>query len=229
MEQYLSGRTALVTGAGWGVGTACALIYAAHGARVVVSDSNGEFVSNIVAGIKRNNGTATFIEADLSDPMACEKLVERTISIYGSIDIACNNSALTAESQSPVYRIIEGLTSGLDSKLEGLFYCMKFEAAAMHKKGGGVIVNMSCLPGVAGLSVWSPDMAARYALAATKRHGLIYRARGVRINTVSPDLIRAALLENPNLHKGVKSEILPHDGRYSKIEQVIQLVLWLSL
>jgi len=229
MEQYLTGRTALVTGAGWGIGTACALFYAAHGARVVVSDTNGEFVSTIVAGIKGNNGIATFIEADLSDPWACEKLVERTISIYGSIDIACNNSALSAESQPPVYRSIEGLASGLDSKLEGLFYCMKFEAAAMHKKGGGVIVNMSCLPGVAGLSVWSPEISAKFALATSKRHDLIYRARGVRINTVSPDLVRAALLENANLHEGSKAAIIPHAGRYSKIEQVIQLVLWLSL
>jgi len=229
MEQYLTGRTALVTGAGWGVGPACALFYAAHGAKVVVSDTNGEFVSNIVTGIKGNNGIATFIEADLSDPGACEKLVERTISTYGSIDIACNNSALTAESQPPVYRNIEGLTSGLDSNLESLFYCMKFEADAMQKKGGGVIVNMSCLPGVTGLAVWSPDTSAKYALAASKGPGFTYRPGGVRINTISPDLIRAALLENANRHEGAKAAIIPHPGRLSRIEQVIQLVLWLSV
>jgi NAD(P)-dependent dehydrogenase (short-subunit alcohol dehydrogenase family) len=230
MEQYFMGRTALVTGAAWGVGAACALLYAAHGAKVVVSGTCSEDAANIVGRIKEKKGIATYIEADMSSSEGCEQLIERTIRTYGSIDFACNNSALFSEIRRPAYQDIEGLDKELDIDLGSLYYCMKHEVGAMQKQGAGVIVNMSCLPGIIGLTAWRPPIYASYVRTGSERYEpRQYRGKGVRINTILPDLVMAALLEKANSFEDAGSSIMPHSDRLSKIEQVAHLVLWLSL
>lgn len=230
MEQCFIGKTALVTGAAGGVGAACALLYAARGAKVVVSDASSEDAGNIVARIKEKKGIAMYIGADVSNSVGCQKLIERTIRTYGSIDFACNNSALFSKTRRPAYQDIEGLDKELDIDLGSLYYCMKHEVGAMQKQGAGVIVNMSCLPGIIGLTAWNPPINAKYARTGSERYEPIqYRAKGVRINTISPDLVMAALLENTNSFEDAGSSIIPHSDRLSKTEQVIHLVLWLSL
>jgi NAD(P)-dependent dehydrogenase (short-subunit alcohol dehydrogenase family) len=230
MEQCFIGRTALVTGAAWGVGASCALLYAAHGAKVVVSDTSSEDAGNIVARIKERKGIATYIEADMSSSEGCEQLIERTVGTYGSIDFACNNFALFSEARCPAYQNIEELDREADINPGSLYYCIKHEVGAMQKQGAGVIVNISCLPGIIGLTAWSPYAYAKYAWTAPERYEPTqYWARGVRINTISPDLVKGALLEKASIFEDASSSIIPHPERLSKIEQLSHLVLWLSL
>src|SRR5580692_10330760 len=97
MENYYKNKTVLVTGAGWGIGAATALLYAASGAKVIVSDTSRKGGKTTLEKIKDQKGNAIYIQADVSNQAACEELIKTTIQAYGSIDIACNNSAVFCE------------------------------------------------------------------------------------------------------------------------------------
>src|ERR1700730_17028435 len=172
MEQYFKGKSALVTGAGWGIGAATALLYAAYGAKVIISDTSRKAGNDTVAKIKSRKGDATFIKANVNSPAECEQLIKRTIETYGSIDIACNNAGITGEPRHQANKDMEEIEREADDSFNGLFYCLKYEIEAMEKQGGGVIVNIASTLGAIGLASFSP-----YADA-------IYPARGIRINAV---------------------------------------------
>jgi NAD(P)-dependent dehydrogenase (short-subunit alcohol dehydrogenase family) len=160
MEHYFKGKTVLVTGAGWGIGAATALLYAAYGAKVIVSD------------------------IDVSNAAACEELIKRTIRTYGSIDIACNNSAVLSESADD--------QMGLD--LAGLHNCMHYEIEAMQRQGGGIIVNTSSIMGAIGLAPSNQYIEAKYG-----RTMLLQDIPGaypaIHIHTIAPAFIDTALQE----------------------------------
>lgn len=97
MEQLFSGKVALVTGAGSGIGEATAKLYAAHGAKVIVSDLNEKGGNATVEAIRKNGGDAQFVKCDVGKPVECEQLVNAAIKAYGRLDIACNNAGIGGE------------------------------------------------------------------------------------------------------------------------------------
>ena len=228
MEQYFEGRTALVTGAGWGIGAAIAMSYAAHGAKVMVSDTNQEKGRDIVARIKSKKGVAAFIKADVRKGPECEKLIRRTISTYGSIDIACNNTAIFSELQSPAGNGLQAFDDEMALDPSGLFYCINLEIEAMQKQGGGVIINMSSILGAARLAPCDSYVAAKYGMA-----GQIHVApeedanRGIRIHVIAPAFINAAMLDgNKQPQRNMPDP--PFMGRTGKIGEAAGQVIWLS-
>ena len=86
----LENKTAIVTGAGSGIGRAVAILYATEGANVVVSDVNEKGSNETVEMIKKNGGEAIFVKCDTSKPAECEALVNATVAKYGGLHIACN-------------------------------------------------------------------------------------------------------------------------------------------
>src|ERR1700679_29498 len=130
MEQYFKGKTVLVTGAGWGIGAATALLYAAYGAKVIVSDTSRKRGKDTLAKIKNKQGSATYIRTDVSNAAACEELIKRTISTYGSIDIACNNSCILTDPSHPADRDLGSADNQMGLDLTGLSNCMRFEIEA---------------------------------------------------------------------------------------------------
>src|SRR5690242_17553825 len=92
MENMCTGKVALVTGAGSGIGQATAILYAQHGAKVVVSDVNEQGGCETVDKIKSIDGDAIFVRADVSDPKQCAEMTQKALRNYGRLDIACNNA-----------------------------------------------------------------------------------------------------------------------------------------
>ena len=90
----LENKTAIVTGAGSGIGRAIALLYAAEGANVVVSDIDEKGGNETLAGIKAKGGKAIFVKTDTAKPEDSKKLVEETIAAFGSLHIAVNNAGI---------------------------------------------------------------------------------------------------------------------------------------
>jgi NAD(P)-dependent dehydrogenase (short-subunit alcohol dehydrogenase family) len=215
MKKYFTGKTALVTGAGWGIGAATALLYAAYGAKVVVSETSRIMGNNTVAKIKSNKGDATFIRADVSKPAECELLIKQTTEIYGSIDIACNNAGIFGESRYPAEKDLEAYDREADDSFNGLFYYLKYEIEAMQKQGGGVIVNIASILGAISLASFSPYADETYS------------AGGICINAVTPAFISTALLENTNSEKRALLKSSPM-GKLGKMEKIAGLVMWLS-
>src|SRR5688572_14742674 len=97
MEQDLTGKIALVTGGASGIGEATALLYGAHGARVVVSDIHDEAGAKVVNQIIKNGGEAVFIHADVSQAADCQQLVNQTITAFERLDISFNNAGIGGE------------------------------------------------------------------------------------------------------------------------------------
>ena len=229
MGQYFKGKTALVTGAAYGIGAATALLYSAHGAKVIVSDSAVEAGKETVAKIKSRNGEATFIKTDVSSSAECEQLVKRAVETYGSIDIAFNNATILEESRSTGVKKILDFNNVVDANMNGLFYCMKYEIEAMQKLDGGVIVNMTSVLGALDFGSHNPYPDAKYGILEigqnTPRE---YSDKKIRINAVTPAYIKTALIKDSKSNeKGSQVRFSPM-GRLMKTEKVAGLIVWLS-
>jgi NAD(P)-dependent dehydrogenase (short-subunit alcohol dehydrogenase family) len=227
MEHYFKGKTALVTGAGWGVGAATALLFAHYGAKVIVSDTSRKGGKDIMSKIKYKKGNATYIKTDVSNASACEELVRRTIETYGSLDIACNNSAVFSELLHPATGDIGSSDHQMSLNLTGLNNCMQYEIAAMQKQGGGVIVNTSSIMGAIGLASSSRYVETKYGMI-TLLQNLPGAPPAIHIHTIAPPFIATALLKDmirKETEEGIK--LFPMD-RNGTILEVARLILWLS-
>jgi NAD(P)-dependent dehydrogenase (short-subunit alcohol dehydrogenase family) len=229
MEQYFEGRTALVTGAGWGIGAAIAMSYAAYGAKVMVSDTSQEKGRNIVARIKAKKGEAAFIKANVCKAPECEKLIRSTISAYGRIDIACNNSAIFSKLLSPTGKGLQASDDEMGLDLSCLLYCMKLEIEVMQKQGEGVIINMSSILGAASLAPWDSYVAAKYGIVdQTHVNSEEDSNRGIRIHVIAPAFIYAAMFGDMKPTERNMHEKLPLRSSAGKIEEAAEQVIWLS-
>lgn len=229
MGTHLSGKVALVTGAGSGIGESCAILYAAKGAKVIVSDVNEKGGAATVQKIKDNGGDATFVKADVGKPEECEQLVRKTIEIYGRLDMACNNAGIAGESHPVGEMSVEGWNKVILINLSSVFYCMHYQIPAMLKSGGGAIVNMASILGAVGFNNSAGYVAAKHGVVGlTQNAALEYSAHGIRVNAVGPGFINTPLLDIMD-DAAKKMLIGLHPiGRLGKPEEVAELVVFLS-
>jgi len=232
MDKYLSGKTAIVTGAASGIGEATALLYAEYGANVVVSDIHEEKGNEVANKIKQQGGNAIFVKADVSQPGDCEQLVNKTVATFGSLDIAFNNAGVSGESNAVGDMSIEGWNKIIAVNLSSVFYCMKYQLLQMQKAGGGAIVNNSSILGAVGFANAAGYVAAKHGvIGLTQTAALEYSAKGIRINAVGPAFINTPLLSEAGMNDNVKQSFLVplHPiGRLGESKEVAELVVWLS-
>jgi NAD(P)-dependent dehydrogenase (short-subunit alcohol dehydrogenase family) len=192
----LENKIGLVTGAGQGIGRAIALSYAQEGASVVVADFNEETGRETVQLIEEAGGTATFSHGDVSKEESVKAMVDLTVATYGRLDIACNSAALTRGS-GPIHEFErEVFEQTLEMCLTNTWLCMKYEIAAMLENGGGAIVNISSNASLNGQAYNTAYAAAKGGVnILTKSSATEYGNQGIRINAVSPGVIRTAGLE----------------------------------
>src|SRR5512140_1584158 len=141
MAGTMSGKVALVTGSGSGIGRAVALRFAKEGAKVVVADVVVEGGQATVEMIKKAGGDAFFVKADVSKAADVSALVDGTVAHYGRLDFAHNNAGIEGP-QAPLADFPEdGWDRVIAINLKGIFLCMKYEIPVMLKQGKGAIVN----------------------------------------------------------------------------------------
>jgi NAD(P)-dependent dehydrogenase (short-subunit alcohol dehydrogenase family) len=226
----LSGKTAIVTGAGSGIGRAVALAYAREGANVVVSDIAEQGGHETVRLIEQlGSGTSLFFRADAAKPEDHEALVRAATDRFGALHIACNNAGIGGE-LNPVGELsISGWQKVIEVNLSGVFYAMHAQIPAMLKAGGGAIVNMASILGQVGTPRAAGYVAAKHGVVGlTQAAALDYASQGIRINSVGPAYIDTPLLGAlpPEARDGLVS--LHPIGRLGRSEEVAELVLWLS-
>lgn len=229
MDKLFSGKVALVTGAGSGIGEATALLYAQEGAQVIVSDINEKGGRLVVDKIKETGGDAFFIAADVSVAEQCEQLVAQTVARYGRLDIACNNAGIGGEQNNIADMSVEGWNKVIAVNLSSVFYCMKYEIPAMLKNGKGAIVNMASILGQVGFANSAAYVAAKHGVVGvTKNAALEFSSQGIRINAVGPAFINTPLLAALD-EKIMKALVQIHPiGRLGEAREVAELVIWLS-
>ena len=231
MEKNLTSKTAIVTGAASGIGEAAALLYAAHGAKVIISDINEEKGNDVVEKIKRDSGEAFFIKTDVSDPAQCKELVDKTIKQFGSVDICFNNAGISGESNPIANMSIEGWHKVIATNLNSVFYCMKYQIAQMLQQGSGAIVNNSSILGTVGFAGAAAYVAAKHGIIGlTKTAAIEYSKIGIRVNAIGPAFINTPLLTEAGIDAQAKKALIQlHPiGRLGESNEVAELVIWLS-
>jgi len=227
----LENKTAIVTGAGSGIGRAIALMYAREGANVVVSDISEKGGNETVQMISDQHGTESiFVKADVGSAEDNENLVKATMDKFGALHASCNNAGIVGETNKIGDTSLEGFERTIRINLLGVFYAMKFQIPAMLKSGGGSVVNIAsvhgqiCLPNISGY------VASKHGVVGLTKVGAVeYSALGVRVNAVGPAYITTPLItveDNPE-----KEAILvaKHPiGRLGTPDEVAELVIFLS-
>jgi NAD(P)-dependent dehydrogenase (short-subunit alcohol dehydrogenase family) len=223
------GRTALVTGAGAGIGEACATELAGRGARVVVADIDGEAAERVAAALREAGGEAAAVTADVRDETDVDAMVRFATDTYGTLDAAVNNAGISAERKPAGDLTLAEWRKTLDVNLDGVFLSLRAELGVMTGAGAGSIVNMgSVLSSVAFPDAAAYTTAKHGVLGLTRSAALDYAARGVRINAVGPgfiatELVRSSLSEEE--HTAVAS--MHPIGRLGTPEEVAQIVAFL--
>lgn len=227
----LTGKVALVTGAGLGIGQASALAFAAAGARVAVVDIDGEAAAGTVATVEQQGADTLLIEADVTRASDVERMVAVTVEILGSLDFAHNNVG-SLGTRAPIHDYPEDIFESVTRVTQtSMFLCMKYELRHMLRQGAGAIVNTSSVAGFIGLPGESAYVAAKHAvLGLTRTAALEYADHGIRVNAVCPGVIRTPMTEffldgDPEAERAA---VARHPmGRLGEPAEIADAVVWL--
>jgi NAD(P)-dependent dehydrogenase (short-subunit alcohol dehydrogenase family) len=229
MRLGFEGKIAVVTGAGSGIGAAVSRQLGDEGAEVVLADIDADAARRVAVEIRSRGGKAHDFAVDVTDAGAVEKLVEFTMQKCGSLHLAVNNAGIDGDRKTTADYPIDSWHKLINVNLNSVFYCMKYEIAAMLKGEGGAIVNISSVLGSVGLPTASAYTAAKHGVVGlTKVAAIEYARMGIRINAVGPGWIETPLLsEHLEVGSSRRMVALQPMGRRGKPEEVAALVCFL--
>jgi glucose 1-dehydrogenase len=184
----LSGKRALVTGAGMGIGQGIAVELARRGADVAVHYAHTE-PDETVREIEGSGKKAPTVQGDLSKVAECERVVDESARALNGLDVLVNNAGVTRaldflETDEATYDEV------FDLNMKGYFFCARRAVPFMLEAGGGSIVNITSIHGHAGFPRHAAYAATKGAINAFTRELAVELAdRNVRVNAIGPGLI----------------------------------------
>jgi NAD(P)-dependent dehydrogenase (short-subunit alcohol dehydrogenase family) len=227
-----TGKVAIVIGGTSGIGKATAIGYAQQGAKVVVAGRRAIEGAEIVKIIKEAGGEAFFIETDVTKESDIKAAINKTVEVFGRLDIAFNNAGTFGENPVLSEQPDAEYDRIMNVNVKGVWLSMKYEISQMLKQGGGTIINTSSILGVVAMSSVPLYTASKFAVEGlTKATALQYAKSGIRINAVGPGAIATEMFEQAtggqDEAKAYMAGIHPL-GRVGQPAEVANAVLWLS-
>jgi NAD(P)-dependent dehydrogenase (short-subunit alcohol dehydrogenase family) len=194
----LTGKVALITGAGGGLGAEFAGVMAEAGADVVCADIDVAGAEVTGGEVERAGRGALAVRCDVSHHDEVVAMVEAATARFGRVDILFNNAGIADPSPAPVHEFdLDGWHRVMDVDLNGVFYCAREVLRVMVGQGSGKIINIASMWGLAGGSSVFPVPAYNAAKGAvvnlTRELGLEYATRGIQVNALCPGFYRTRL------------------------------------
>lgn len=235
----LSGKVAVVTGAGSGIGRAAALLLAQEGAKIAAIDRTPDESQETIDKIRQNGGEGMVAIADISQPDQMQQAFQKIGDQLGRVDIVFANAGVNGVWASIEELAPEEWDKTLDINLKGTFLTVKYAVPYLKKQGGSVIITSS----INGTRVFSNTGATAYScskaaqVAFTKMVALELAEHRIRVNVVCPGAIETNIDENTerrdleSIQEPVEypeGKIPLTDGKPGSSEQVAQLVLFLA-
>jgi NAD(P)-dependent dehydrogenase (short-subunit alcohol dehydrogenase family) len=224
----LANRSAIVTGAGSGIGRSVALELAKNGASVLVADLFEASAEKVAAEITEAGGTAKAFAGDVADYDTNVAMVAAAGEL-APLKVAVNNAGIGGEATPIAEYSLDSWHKVINVNLNAVFYGLKAQIPAMIAAGGGAIVNMASVLGSVGIANSSAYVTSKHAVVGmTKNAALEYSAQGVRINAIGPGFINTPLLE-ANLSDDAKAYLASQHamGRLGTPEEVAALTAFL--
>lgn len=202
----LAGKVAFITGAGRGIGAAAARLFAAEGARVLLAARTEEQLKAVTEQVRAAGGTAEYVLCDLADAASVRAAVDRTVEVYGRLDVAFNNGA-TIVPPGPMDRVREeDFDHVYTVNLKGPWLAMVAEVAAIRATAGtGAIVNNSSVGSLMGNPALPAYGAMKRAVnSLTESAAITYGPEGIRVNAIAPgstltEMMRSWDAESPGI------------------------------
>ncbi|NCC33303.1 MAG: 3-oxoacyl-[acyl-carrier-protein] reductase [Chloroflexia bacterium] len=229
MKVDLTGRVALVTGAGRGIGRAIALELAEAGATVVVNYRESAVgAAEVVATITASGGKAMALQADVSESDAVDALVKTVLTTYGRLDILVNNAGITRDGLLLRMKN-EDFDQVIATNLRSVFVCTRAVLRQMSKQRSGRIINLASVIGLIGNAGQANYSAAKAGIIGfTKATAREMAGRNVTVNAIAPGFIETEMTNvlNDETRTAIL-ETIPL-GRFGQAREVAQLVCFLA-
>ena len=211
----LDGKVAVVTGASKGIGESIAGALAQQGAKVVLASRKQESVDEVAGRLKAQGFEAAGVSAHMGDMDQVKHLLEKTVALYGGVDIIVNNAAINPVFGPIVEADSKAFDKIMDVNVKGPMELSRHAYPIMKARGGGAVINISSIEGIRpglGLGMYSISKSALIAL--TKVLAREWGADKIRVNVICPGLIRTkfseALTSNEKILQMVmKAQALP--------------------
>lgn len=208
----LSGKIAMITGAGSGIGEETSKLFAKEGATVVLVARRETTLSRVKTEIEAEGGKASYISADLSTYEGCVKAINYIMGEYGRIDVLVNNAGIADKHRSARNTTNEWWEEVINIDLTSVFYMCREALKHMEEQGSGSIVNVSSI-GSFGLAGAAYSAAKAGVNSLTKNIAIQYGGKGIRCNATLPGPTPTAL-NTPEALKTFDQEMAQISGRH---------------
>jgi 3-oxoacyl-[acyl-carrier protein] reductase len=229
MELGLRGRAVLITGGGGGIGRACALLFAAEGANLAISDLRLEAAQAVASEVEPAGVRALALRTDVTDPADVARTFDEAAAALGGLDVLVNGAGIFQS------KPIDDMSAAewdrvLDVNLKGTFLCSQAALRHMKPRGHGAIVSIASLAGqVGGLHAGANYATSKAGVSAlTKSLAKNAGPSGVRVNCVNPGPIETAMTEDwpPDILAGLAAATPL--GRLGRADEVARLIVFLA-
>jgi NAD(P)-dependent dehydrogenase (short-subunit alcohol dehydrogenase family) len=229
----LEGKVALITGAASGLGRTAAMLFAAEGAAVMISDLAEEQGRDAVAEIEKAGGRAGFFKSDVSRSDQVEALMAHTVKTFGGLHVLYNNAGImhpadggTLDTTDEIWDLVVAVN------LRGVWLCCKYGIPPMLESGGGSIINVASFVALVGAA--TPQIAYTASkggvLSMTREIAVEYARRGIRVNALCPGPIETPLMAELLADPARRQRRLVHIpmGRFGHADEIAKAALFLA-
>jgi 3-oxoacyl-[acyl-carrier protein] reductase len=192
----LTGRVAIITGGGQGIGRTTAVRFAQEGARVVVADVNDDEGEETVAAIEDRGGEAIFVRTNVAKMTDAKAMAKAAVEAFGGIDILVNNAGITRDATLKKMDV-DDFDAVVDVNLKGVFNCTKAVLPHIKKSDHGRILNAASVVGLYGNFGQTNYVASKSGvIGMTKTWAREFGRKGVTVNAVAPGFVETTMVDS---------------------------------